>query len=87
MDESTVRRVLVMDKVTRATMDIRELDEDWRLIVVSAEDRRDQLNARVEIRAQCEAILAQVGFDVDGATGQTLKSVLEYFEGEEWAGL
>ena len=87
MDESTVKRAMVFDKVQEALLTIPELDDAWKVLLVSAGDRRDQQNARTEIRIACKALFEQPNFDTDVAAAQILLSVIDYIDGEEKAGL
>lgn len=81
MGESTVP-----DRVQRALLAIPELD-GWKVLLVSARVREDQLNSRTEIRSNIRSMLSRPDFDRGGAEGQVLTAVLEYFDGEKRGGL
>jgi hypothetical protein len=83
MDEVAVKRALAYDKVQRALVGIPEMGADWKVLLVSAKDREDQLSARTEIRVNCKTLFDGGEIDVE----QILVAVLEYFDGEEEAGL
>jgi hypothetical protein len=82
MEEATVVRALVRDKVA----DVPGIG-GWTVLVVSDEDRRNQLEARRELRSICEQALARTTLDQGTGEGQILLSVLEYLSGEEAGGV
>jgi|GEM_PF-2059005 len=84
MEEATVIRALVRDRVA----DVPGIS-GWAVLVLSGEDRRNQLEARHELRSNCEARLAELRAhaDEDELEGQVLRSVLDYLSGEEAAGV
>lgn len=57
-------------------------------LTISAGDRNNQLNARTEIRATCRDYLAKAEAERNPDTAeQILLAMLDYFDGEEKAGV